>query len=91
MTIIRQMSRQESRGSAVNYQADEQAGVARQGSLVCCSPWGHKDSDATEQIDNSLHSTEAHGLRRGQTFKETAKLECDNFQVCVINAGTKWM
>ena len=20
-----------------------------QGSLVCCSPWGHEDSDATEQ------------------------------------------
>ena len=20
-----------------------------QGSLVCCSPWGHKESDATEQ------------------------------------------
>ena len=62
-----------------------------QGSLVCGSPWSHKDSDATEQIDNSLHSTEAHGLRRGQTFKETAKLECDNFQVCAINAGTEWM
>ena len=22
----------------------------RQGNLVCCSPWGHKESDATEQI-----------------------------------------
>ena len=21
-----------------------------QGSLVCCSPWGHKDSDTTEQL-----------------------------------------
>ena len=24
-----------------------------QGSLVCCSPWGHTESDATEQLNNS--------------------------------------
>ena len=24
-----------------------------QGSPVCCSPWGHKESDTTEQLDNS--------------------------------------
>ena len=23
----------------------------RQGSLVCCSPWGWKDQDMTEQLD----------------------------------------
>ena len=23
----------------------------RQGSLVCCSPWGHKESDMTEQLN----------------------------------------
>ena len=23
----------------------------RQGSLVCCSPWGHKELDMTEQLD----------------------------------------
>ena len=22
-----------------------------QGSLVCCSPWGHKDSDTTERLN----------------------------------------
>ena len=22
-----------------------------QGGLVCCSPWGHKDSDRTEQLN----------------------------------------
>ena len=22
-----------------------------QGSLVCCSPWGHKESDTTERLD----------------------------------------
>ena len=25
-----------------------------QGSLVCCSPWGHRESDMTEQLNNSL-------------------------------------
>ena len=24
--------------------------VYRQGSLVCCSPWGHKESDTTQQL-----------------------------------------
>ena len=23
-----------------------------QGSLACCSPWGHKGSDKTEKLDN---------------------------------------
>jgi len=23
-------------------------------SLVCCSPWGHKESDMTEQLNNIL-------------------------------------
>ena len=25
-----------------------------QGSLVCCSPWGHKASDTTEQLNNKI-------------------------------------
>ena len=24
-----------------------------QGSLLCCSPWGHKESDTTEQLNNN--------------------------------------
>ena len=24
-----------------------------EGSLACCSPWGRKESDATEQLDNN--------------------------------------
>ena len=27
-----------------------------QGSLVCCSPWGHKESDTTERRNNNLIS-----------------------------------
>ena len=26
-----------------------------QGSLACCSPWGHKESDTTEQLNNNIH------------------------------------
>jgi len=28
-----------------------------QGSLVCCSPWGCKESDTTEQLNNSDKKT----------------------------------
>ena len=24
-----------------------------QGSLMCCSPWGHKESDTTEQLNDN--------------------------------------
>ena len=27
-----------------------------QGSLVCCSPWGHQESDMTEGLNNSNNS-----------------------------------
>ena len=31
---------------------DQAPGVGnRQGSLACCSPWGHKESDMTEQLN----------------------------------------
>ena len=26
-----------------------------EGSLVCCSPWGHKELDTTEQLKNNNH------------------------------------
>ena len=26
-----------------------------QGSLACCSPWGHKGSDMTEQLNNNIY------------------------------------
>ena len=28
----------------------------REGSLACCSPWGHKESDTTERLNNKLNS-----------------------------------
>ena len=27
-----------------------------QGSLACCSPWGRKESDATEQLNNNFYT-----------------------------------
>ena len=28
--------------------------IEGQGSLVCCSPWGHKELDTTEQLNNNI-------------------------------------
>ena len=28
-----------------------------QGSLACCSPWGHKESDMTERLNNNGKTT----------------------------------
>ena len=39
----------------------EQAlGDGGQGSLVCCSPWGRKESDTTERLNNNNHK-QGHG------------------------------
>ena len=34
------------------YAFEQALGVGdKQGSLACCSPWGHKESDTTEQLN----------------------------------------
>ena len=34
------------------YESEQAPGVGDgQGSLACCSPWGHKESDTTEQLN----------------------------------------
>jgi len=34
------------------HEFEEALGVSDgQGSLVCCSPWGHKESDMTERLN----------------------------------------
>ena len=30
------------------------------GSLACCSPWGHRESDTTEQLSNNKKSNYAY-------------------------------
>ena len=34
-----------------------------QGSLACCSPWGHKESDMTERLDNKESGTDTLGRK----------------------------
>ena len=33
-----------------------------QGGLACCSPWGHKESDMTERLNNNSDFFELHEL-----------------------------
>ena len=42
-----------------------------QESLVCCSPWGHKELDMTEQLNNKVHrvSVKIWGKKRVLLFK----------------------
>ena len=36
------------------HEFEQTLGVGdRQGSLACCSPWGHKELDMTEQLNNN--------------------------------------
>ena len=50
-------------------------GGERQGSLACCSPWGRKESDMTDQLNNNLtRETEDKGAGPGAR---------DPFQACV--------
>ena len=35
-----------------------------QGSLVCCSPWGHKQPDKTEQLNNNRIRRQHMGMER---------------------------
>ena len=46
-----------------------------QGSLVCCSPWGHKESDMTEQL-NWISETHNHWYK--QYISINTHLYCEN-------------
>ena len=36
------------------HEFEQTQGVGEgQGSLACCSPWGHKESDMTEKLNNN--------------------------------------
>ena len=40
-----------------------------QGSLECCGPWGRKESDRTEQLNNNNHEIQGHvSCSRSATF-----------------------
>ena len=41
-------------GQLNGHESEQAPGVGDgQGSLVCCSPWGRKESDMTEQLNNN--------------------------------------
>ena len=56
-----------------------------QGSLACCSPWGHKESDTTEQL-NWTELTE-HAYQVPDTIKKNNK----KLEVRRIRKTTKWL
>ena len=38
------------------HESEQAPGVGDgQGTLACCSPWGRKESDTTEQVNNNQH------------------------------------
>ena len=40
------------------HESEQAPGVGdEQGSLGCCNPWGYKESDMTEQLNNNNSST----------------------------------
>ena len=42
-----------------------------QGSVGCCSPWGHKESDTTEQLNNNSSYTAA-GKKKKRLLKNNS-------------------
>ena len=47
-----------------------------QGSLACCSPWGHKGSDMTEQLNNNNKTRE---VNQGDVTGEPGTSEMSAF------------
>ena len=43
-----------------------------QRSLVCCSPWGCKESDMTEQLNNNNNNKDASGRREWRSGSQVA-------------------
>ena len=54
-----------------------------QGSLVCCSPWGRKESDTTEQLNWKLNFHHGYGIDDNvETTNNVWKTECMNHVLC---------
>ena len=57
-------------------------GVDGQGELASCSPWGHKESDTTEQLNwladqTPLKNTDAYNVRKVSTFHFQSGMEIE--------------
>ena len=53
-----------------------------QGSLACYSPWGHKDSDMTEQLNNIYIYIYIHTHSWSKNYKYLFIARCAGVQVC---------
>ena len=52
------------------YECEQALGVGDgQGGLVCCSPWGHKELDMTEQLDWTEHGFDPFRIKGYFIFK----------------------
>ena len=44
--------------SSTQYESEQTPGDDEgQGRLACCSPWGHKELDTTERLNNNSYAT----------------------------------
>ena len=60
------------------HEFEQAPGVAnRQGSLVCCSPWGHEESDTTEQL-NWTESNNWHRSKQISQWNRTGNAKLDS-------------
>ena len=52
------------------HKLGQTAGVGEgQGSLVCCSPWGHEESDKTWQLNNNNNNNNNGGINTTYLIK----------------------
>ena len=59
--------------------SEQAAGVGEGwGSLVCCSPWGHKELDTTEQLNNSSNSNQKNATASTPWAQNTQKISIMN-------------
>ena len=54
-----------------------------QGSLACCSPWGHEEPDMTEQLNNGSNNSGKEGLPTSVTLHGGKKKKKPMMYVCV--------
>ena len=69
--------------------------VERQGSLVCCSPWGHKESDKTERLNKNNYSQKKNiSIKLTGVVSEEKKIIFfgwrDTGEIYWLNNGNVW-
>ena len=67
----------------------------QQGSLVCCSPWGHKESDKTERLNKNNYSQKKNiSIKLTGVVSEEKKIIFfgwrDTGEIYWLNNGNVW-